>query len=312
MKPEFVEYEVSPEEVLWEQSGSHLDPKGKTLAHKKGDLRYAIGAVLHDEAGQPIEMERRTVIEQKQELDFEVPSDVEDVVVILTPDTICRQSTRAQQKEGSNIPARTDQTLLVLSTSGTVFPYRVKDLPDITGSSKNSPIPLPEPMYDYFFSEEERVYAVFSSLGKGKLVQAEHGRKPVSLGKDIEFMLHAPDLSTNPHVVLVSKRGQMLRFPLEELPLQGKTAAGIKAMTLVKDDELIGAVLLDPTQTRQPLEIHTVSTDKRVAAGAKSKNIQRVELQQRGGKGQNYFDLKKSETIDEVLTGRIGQQEPQS
>jgi DNA gyrase subunit A len=245
---------------------------------------------------------RRTVIEQKQALDFEVPSDVEDVVVILTQDTICRQSTRAQQKEGSNIPARTDQTLLVLSKSGTVFPYRVKDLPDITGGSKNNPLPLPEPMHDHFFSEEERVYAVFSKQGKGKLVQAEHGRRPVSLGKDIEFLLLAPDLSTNPHVVLITKRGQMLRFPLEELPLQGKTAGGVKAITLGKDDELIGALLLDPEQPRQSLEIHTSATDKRVTAGAKSKNIQKVEVQQRGGKGQNYFDLKKSETIDEVLT----------
>ncbi|PWK13182.1 DNA gyrase subunit A [Tumebacillus permanentifrigoris] len=309
MKPEFVEYEVSSEEVLWEQSGSHLDPKGKTVPHKKGDLRYAIGDILYDEGGQPIEHERRTVIEQKQELNFEIPSDVEDVVVILTQDSICRQSTRAQHKEGHNIPAKTDQTLLVLSTSGTVFSYKVKDLPDITGSSKNSPTPLAEPLYDYFFSEEERVYAVFTSLGKAKLVQAEHGRKPVSLGKEIQFLLHIPDLSANPHVILITKRGQMLRFPLEELPLQGKTAVGVKAITLAKDDEVLGAVLLDPNQTRQALEIHTVSTDKRVTAGAKSKNIQRVELQQRGGKGQNYFDLKKSETIEAVLTGTAGHHE---
>ncbi|MGZ4162819.1 MAG: DNA gyrase subunit A, partial [Tumebacillaceae bacterium] len=247
------------------------------------------GNILKDKAGNPLVLERRTRIEQEQELSFTEPSDIEDVVVVVTADSIFRQSTRAGAKEGLNLPTTTDKTLLAVGTSGMVYPYKVKDLPDVTGS-KNKPQTLPEPLVDLVFAEEEKLYAVFTKDGKGRLAKLEAPRKPTALAKEVDFLLPCdmPEGSSGPEWVLITKLGMALRFSTEELPLQGKSAGGVRVIKLGDEDEIIGVVQL---KAREKKQIITVETN----AGTKSKDIQKLEAQKRGGKGINLFAFKKKE-----------------
>jgi DNA gyrase subunit A len=254
------------------------------------------GNIIKDKAGQPIVLERRTKIEQEQALTFTEPSDVEDVVVVVTADSIFRQSTRAGAKEGLNLPTTTDKTLLAVGTSGMVYPYKVKDLPDVTGS-KNKPQTLSEPLVDLVFSEEERVYAVFTKDGKGRLAKLEATRKPSPLAKEADYILPCDwQVGTRvPEWVLITKLGMALRISNEELPMQGKSAGGVRVIKLDEDDELIGVVPLKAGEKKQPVTVETT-------AGTKAKDVQKLEPQKRGGKGINLFAFKKKEFGVQVVT----------
>lgn len=247
------------------------------------------GQIKKDKAGNPIIIERRTLVQAKEELEFTEPSDIEDVVVVVTADSIFRQSTRAGAKEGLNLPTTTDKTLMVVGTSGMVYPFKVKDLPDVTGS-KNKPQSLPETLADLVFADEDRIYAVFTKDGKGRLAKLESARKPTPLAKEVDFLLPYQQVENqhDPEVALISKQGYVLRISLEELPLQGKSAGGVRVMKLEEEDEIIGVVELKADQKKQMITVET-------NAGQKSKDILKTELQHRGGKGISYFAFKKKE-----------------
>lgn len=83
-------------------------------------------------------------------------------------------------------------------------------------------------------------------------------------------------------LVLVSKKGYVIRFNHEKIREVGRIAYGVKGMKLDDDDYIIGAINIDKNTKGSLL----VETDK----GLEEKiDISDIKLQNRGGKGNKFF-----------------------
>jgi DNA gyrase subunit A len=76
-------------------------------------------------------------------------------------------------------------------------------------------------------------------------------------------------------VMLLSRSGRAIRFPEDEITVVGRTAQGVKGMTL-KDDEVVGMLMI-----RRDSTVLTVSED----GSGKRTPVSDFPLQKRGGLG---------------------------
>lgn len=85
-------------------------------------------------------------------------------------------------------------------------------------------------------------------------------------------------------VVLATRQGMSIRFHEEDARSMGRTARGVKAISLEAEDQVVGMVVLSPDQTAG--DILTVS---RSGLGRRT-DSEEYRLQTRGGKGlRNYY-----------------------
>jgi len=86
-------------------------------------------------------------------------------------------------------------------------------------------------------------------------------------------------VSPSDHLVLVSKKGQAIRFKESDVRAMGRTATGVRAVNLKSNDELVGAdvVLVKEKET----DVLTISEK---GYGKKTK-IKEYRIQKRGGGG---------------------------
>jgi DNA gyrase subunit A len=77
-------------------------------------------------------------------------------------------------------------------------------------------------------------------------------------------------------VLLLTRDGRVIRFPESEVPMQGRTAQGVKGIDLRDDDEVVGVV-----PVRREASVLTVTAD----GAAKRTPVSEFPLQKRGGLG---------------------------
>ena len=121
-----------------------------------------------------------------------------------------------------------------------------------------------------------RTVCLFTRDGKAKRVQAPVGAKilPQAFRMDL-----AAD-GEEPEILVLTKKGMAIRFRTEELPVQGKTAGGVKAISLAPGDEVLQVFAVRP-ETQIAME--TEDGRKKTAEAGE------VPLTHRGGKGIKSF-----------------------
>jgi DNA gyrase subunit A len=77
-------------------------------------------------------------------------------------------------------------------------------------------------------------------------------------------------------VILLTKEGRAIRFPENEIPMQGRTAQGVKGIGLRDDDEVVGVVLV-----RRDASVLSMSEE----GWGKRTPLSEFPLQKRGGLG---------------------------
>jgi DNA gyrase subunit A len=202
----------------------------------------------------------------------------EEAVVEFTQRGYVRRSaispSRSARKPKAEIPdndliiqtdiAQTKQDLVVLTSGGKVYPIQVADIPPATrASSRGTPLVslLPsaagrtEALVSHFFLPEdpETVQLVMlTQLGRIKrlslseLVNLTNRGLTVMKFKDDDQLLFTHFTQTGQDVVLATIGGRLLRFQVddEQLPVMGRTAVGLQALRLRKQEQLVGCVTL--------------------------------------------------------------------
>ena len=103
-------------------------------------------------------------------------------------------------------------------------------------------------------------------------------------------------------LLMVTRGGMSIRFPLDNVPVQGRTAAGVKGITLAAGDEVI--LSAQPDKREELILFTERGYGKRIAAGD-------FELQKRAGKGVSCFRFVRGGTNGkEIAAALLCTQEP--
>ncbi|MBW4638387.1 MAG: DNA topoisomerase 4 subunit A [Gloeocapsa sp. UFS-A4-WI-NPMV-4B04] len=168
--------------------------------------------------------------------------------------------------------AKTDQELVVLTGSGKVYPVKVGDIPPTSGRNDRRGKPLVsllpgaassamELVVSHFFLPDDPEAAqmiLLTQMGRIKrlslseLVNLTNRGLTVIKYKDDDKLLSTQITQPGQDLVLATGGGRLLRFQVndEQLPILGRTAVGLQALRLRKQEQMIGCVTiskLNPT-----------------------------------------------------------------
>ncbi|MCC5638029.1 DNA gyrase subunit A [Nostoc sp. CHAB 5844] len=155
----------------------------------------------------------------------------------------------------------TNQDLLILTSGGKVYPVRVGDIPLTTGRSPRG-TPLITTLSTTAQGTQEAVVSRFvipaDFDSKQMILLTKQGRiKRLSLTeftnltrrgitivklKDDDELLFTQSINTGEHLILASSGGRLLRFAVndEQLPMMGRTAMGLQAFRLLRNQQMVG------------------------------------------------------------------------
>ncbi len=155
----------------------------------------------------------------------------------------------------------TEKDLLVLSASGKVYPVNVGEIPLTTGRSPRGK-PLITMLSSTAQGAQEAVVSRFllpeNLETKQMILLTKQGRiKRLSLGeftnltrrgitilklKDDDELSFTQFAKPGDHLILASSGGRLLRFAVndEQLPIMGRTAMGLQAFRLLKNQQMVG------------------------------------------------------------------------
>jgi DNA gyrase subunit A len=192
--------------------------------------------------------------------------------------------------------ANTHDDLLLFTDKGKAFKIKVFELPEGKRAGKGKPIinfislnaeekvtsilVLPKNL-----KKEEASLVLITKNGVIKKVSAAHfedvrrsGILALRLQKGDELDW-AHLVFKGDHIILVTSKGQAIRFKESDARLMGRTAAGVKAMRLKKGDELIGSDVIGTKD--KDLSLLTMSK----SGYGKKTNLKSYRLQKRAGSG---------------------------
>jgi len=99
-------------------------------------------------------------------------------------------------------------------------------------------------------------------------------------------------------MMLISERGQAIRFKEVDVRNMGRTAAGVRGIRLKNDDKLVGVGLIEPTQEKD-LQVLTLAEH----GFGKRSYLSNYKVQNRGGGG--IRTLKVSNKTGKVVRGMV-------
>ena len=228
--------------------------------------------------------ERRTeILDVQGELRHEDLIEPEDVVVTLSLDgyvkTQSLDSYTAQHRGGRGkasasmkeedvitklLVANTHDTILCFSSAGKVYWLRVFHIPKGSRQSRGRPLvnllPLDKseviteilPVHQF---DEERFVLMATRMGKVKKVRLVDFSRPRSNGiialglNDGDVLVSAALTKGDNDVMLVSTEGKAIRFHESGVRAMGRTAAGVRGMTLKAEQNVIAMLIVDPAAT---------------------------------------------------------------
>ncbi|MBD6615158.1 DNA gyrase subunit A [Komarekiella sp. 'clone 1'] len=158
---------------------------------------------------------------------------------------------------------QTDKELLILTSGGKVYPVKVGEIPLTTGRSPRGR-PLITMLSTTAQGAQEAVINRFllpeNLETKQMIFLTKQGRiKRLSLGeftnltrrgitilklKEDDELLFAQFTNTKENLILASSGGRLLKFAVndEQLPIMGRTAMGLQALRLRKNEQMVGCV----------------------------------------------------------------------
>ncbi|MGH1396948.1 MAG: DNA gyrase subunit A [Trichormus sp.] len=157
----------------------------------------------------------------------------------------------------------THKDLLVLTSSGKLYPIKIGDIPPTTGRSPRG-TPLITMLTSTAQGTQEPVVSRFilpTDLNTQQIILlTKQGRiKRLSLDeltnltrrgitiiklKDDDELLFTQFTKSEENLILASSGGRLLRFPAndEQLPIMGRTAMGLQALRILKHQHMVGCV----------------------------------------------------------------------
>ncbi len=271
--------------------------------------------------------ERRTKLEADQEeLEDEDLIAKEDMVVTVTHSGYIKRipidTYRSQNRGGKGLKgietrdedfvtnifvANTMTTLLVFTDKGKVYWLKVHRLPQGSRTSKGKAIAnvvnisgqdkvraiLP---VDTFDDEGNVVLLTEKGIIKKTALTAYSRPRPsgiIALTIDLDDSLVAAELSTGKSDIFVAtKSGMSIRFDESNVRAMGRTARGVKAITLSKDDIVVGMEILEKNENDSILMVTSKGFGKRTPASE-------YRTQSRGGVG--LITQKVNSKVGEVI-----------
>jgi len=271
---------------------------------------------------------RRTAFEEESDTPAEVPQEVaaaEDAVLCYTnsgylkrvsPQSLKRASFPTKEESASDAPrflfkTTTAETLYILTDAGFCYPISVDKLQEFRPRDRGQL--LSGVLAD--IGEGESALLMFTALpaalsalpdlvfvtAQGMIKRtptaefAVRSRKYPALGlKKGDRLLSAAFADAQSDVLLISRLGMSIRFPWSSVPVQGRTASGVRAMALDPEDEVFWS-----GQLREHSELVLFSErgwGKRMRQDA-------FEVQNRAGKGVRCFPFNKNGSNGRFVAG---------
>ncbi len=200
------------------------------------------------------------------------------------------------------ISAQTHDSLMLFSDSGKVFQAPVYEIPEGTRVSKGRGL-----LNFLEMSAEDKVLSLFAIgkedvdagmkylvmvtkqgvMKKSAIEDFKNVRKSgliaISLKKG-DALLAVRKTTGSDEVVIVTKKGQAIRFREKDVRPMGRTAAGIHAIRLKKGDEVVGMDII-PQNLKDPMDKQNYILVVMENGYGKRTDIKEYRLQSRGGSG---------------------------
>lgn len=162
--------------------------------------------------------------------------------------------------------AKTDENLVVFTNGGKVYPVNVGDIPPTNGrAARGTPLIglLPnsaangcETIVSHLLLPQEpenTQIILLTKLGRIKrlltteLISLTNRGLTVIKFKDDDQLLSVQLTQHSSNLILATAGGRLLRFGVndEQLPIMGRTAVGVQALRLRKQEQLVGCVTVD-------------------------------------------------------------------
>ncbi len=256
---------------------------------------------------------RRTeIIEQTEELSVEDLVAEEDMVVTVTHRGYIKRlpaaTYRSQRRGGRGkrgveageedmvtqlYVASTHDQFLCFTNLGRVYWLKVYDIPQAgrtaKGTSLRNLLPLAKeerlatilPVRGF---AEDRFVFFATRQGLVKKTPLSAFSNPRSTGilaatlKEGDELVAAALTDGHKDILLVTQKGQAIRFSETDVRPMGRTAAGVKGIDLSAGDEVVGLEILDPEDEADLLTVSELGYGKRTS-------LQEYRTQSRGGKG---------------------------
>lgn len=270
---------------------------------------------------------RRTQIEEdKNDINIEDLIKDEKVIVTLTNKGYVKRMAlkqyKAQKRGGKGISTQNTveddfvesmytasslETLMIFTDKGKVYSLKVYEIPE---SGKQARGKLIENLINLSkdekvqriirinnFTEEEEVFFL-TKHGKAKLTNLslfknlnKSGIIAIKLDDNDDLIFVGLISDKNSQVFVATKAGYAIRFPNDNIRSMGRNTAGVKAITLRSNDEVVSGVIIN----NEELDILTI-TEK--GYGKRTK-VEDYPFQTRGGKG--VINIKVSPKIGNVV-----------
>ena len=271
---------------------------------------------------------RRTkIVADDGGIDEEYLIDEEDVAVTLTHlgyiKRVPENTYKAQRRGGKGIVGLTTRDsdfvkdLIITSTHdylmfftdlGKVYKIKAYEIPEASRTAKGTPV-----INFLNLDQSERVTAVIpvkefaddnylimvtrnGTIKKTPMSQFDTNRKTGLIAitlKDDDKLISVSQSSGEESVYVVTKKGKSITFHEDDVRSMGRSAGGVRAITLDKDDEVV-SMELDSTGERELLVMTKKGFGKRTS-------LDEYRLQTRGGKGVSTYDKTKFSKTGELV-----------
>ena len=279
------------------------------IKHKYGDGRRT--KIVADDGG----------------IDEEYLIDEEDVAVTLTHlgyiKRVPENTYKAQRRGGKGIVGLTTRDtdfvkdLIITSTHdylmfftdlGKVYKIKAYEIPEASRTAKGTPV-----INFLNLDQGERVTAVIpvkefaddnylimvtknGTIKKTPMSQFDTNRKTGLIAitlKDDDKLIAVSQSSGDESVYVITKKGKSITFPEDDVRSMGRSAGGVRAISLDDGDEVV-SMELDSTEERELLVMTKKGFGKRT-------NLDEYRVQTRGGKGVATYDKTKFAKTGELV-----------
>ncbi|MGI5919311.1 MAG: DNA gyrase subunit A [Christensenellales bacterium] len=250
---------------------------------------------------------------------------VEECVIILTQnDFLKRVNQKSYQKSSPAdgevvkciVPSATDKRVQIFTNMGTLFTLPVSDIPECKLRDKGKPLSAllaglaPGESVAGLFSVsefDENTHVFFATMGglikRTSLAEYNVRNKKIAACGLAEggCIIAVHLLSEESDFLVVTRGGMAIRFSSSDVPAMGRTAKGVKAVTLEKGDSVVMAA---PIANDDEVAVFTE------LGHAKLTYVTEFESQCRGGKGVKAISFFKNGSTGTYVAAAFPVSEP--
>ena len=199
--------------------------------------------------------------------------------------------------------------ILFFTDKGKVFKMKGYEIPEASRTAKGTPVinflnldsgervTAIIPMRDYNEDDYLVMATLKGTIKKTPIDQFENIRNngliAINLKED-DRLIGVSDARGNENIYIVTKMGKAIAFSGDEVRSIGRTAAGVRAINLEDDDEVVAMELDDGTSKARMFVLTENGYGKRTS-------LDEYRLQSRGGKGVMTYDKTKFEKTGYIV-----------